>query len=1002
MSVATGILPPTTSHTVFKAAGGAVPQAPSSSRMPWWLLVIFVVFTTGLALAGRWQYQQQRAWLHDTGRRAMVSTTASRVTDLLAWQRERLAEAAALRASRQFAVLSDAALDPSAPRDAVGAWTEFLDVLLTRRDYVGAALISPDGVCRRTVRAAACAAWGTQTTAIANARQSGQVELSDPFPVGPDLHLILAIPIAGGRGAAAGRAAVVALEIDAKPGMLTLLSGRTGPTGGSQFLLLRRSSAGVKVLTGAGRPGVPASGTRLPADRPDSDAGRVAGGVEGVFDSVAASGTPSVSVIRRVGDTEWWLVGTLAEVDTPAQLASEARSLTVLVGLLVVTAAAGLLLAWQRRQAALYRELYETEARRKVLAESFGLLTRFANDIIVFADEDGRLVEVNDRAIEAYGRSREELIGTLFSMLRAPDIRPGAGDDFARLKSAGAVSYQGDHVRKDGTRFPVDLRARYYVQDGRGYAIGIIRDVSERVALERQLRDSAETYRKLFEGANDAIVLADAETGLIIDANQKAAALTGRPVEWMRGRHQTELHPPDHAAVSRENFRMRAELDRFETIETFLQHADGHRIPVEVNASRIDLLGRPAVLGIFRDQTERLQREQELFASESRRQKLESLALLAGGIAHDFNNLLTAIVGNISLARHASPPDSDSAACLSAAESASMRAKDLTQQLLTFSRGGAPIKKVVDLARLMRETAVFACRGTTVAVDLPEPSAAVVAEADEGQIAQVVNNIAINAVQAMPAGGRIRATAALVALEGDNPEHLPAGRYARLTFTDTGTGIAPDLLPRVFDPYFTTKQQGSGLGLAISHSIVARHGGAITVRSELAAGTTFEVLLPACDAPAPEAATAQPPENQWHARVLVMDDEADVRMLALRMLERLGASAKGVEDGAAAIRAFSEARAGGRPFDVVIMDLTVTGGTGGKEATAALLAIDPAARVVVSSGYSNDPIMGNFREFGFKAVLAKPYTLAEMRAVLDGILGPAAFTPGARATPPSA
>jgi PAS domain S-box-containing protein len=964
-----------------------VPHVATSSRMPWWLLVILVVFTTALALAGRWQYQQQRAWLDDVGRRAMVSTTASRAVDVLGWRHERLAEAAALRANRQFAALSAAALDPSAHRDAVDAWTDFVDVVLTRHDYVGAALISPDGACRRTVRAAPGAASGAQATTVARARQSGQVEISDPFLVGRDLHLLVAIPLGGGGSAVAGRAAIVALEIDAKQGMLALLGARTGPSNTSQFLLVRRTPEGVVVLTAAGRADLPESGSRLPADMPDSAAGRVSRGAEGISERVGPEGTRTVSIVRRVGDTDWWLIGTLATVGTPVQLATEARNLTILVGLLVLTAAAVLLLAWQRRQAALFRELYETEARREVLAESFGLLTKFASDIIVFADEDGRMVEVNDRAVAAYGRSREELIGTPFSTLRAEDIRPSAGDDFALLKASGTVSYEGDHVRKDGTRFPVDVRARYYVQDGRGYAIGIIRDVSERVALERKLRDTAETYRTLFERANDAIVLADAETGLIIDANQKAAALTGRPVEWMRGRHHTEIHPPERAAISRENFRRRAKLGQFETIETFLQHVDGHRIPVEVNASRIDLLGRPAILGIFRDQTERLQREQELFASESRRQKLESLALLAGGIAHDFNNLLTAIVGNISLARHASPPASDTAACLGAAENASMRAKELTQQLLTFSKGGAPIKKVVDLARLVRETVGFACRGTAVAVEFGEPPAAVVAEVDEGQVVQVVNNVAINAVQAMPAGGRIRAAVALEALDGGNSEQLPPGRYARLTFTDTGTGIAPDLLPRVFDPYFTTKQQGSGLGLAISHSIVARHGGAITVRSDLGVGTTFEVFLPACDAPAPEAAASGAPVSRWHARVLVMDDEPDVRMLAVRMLERLGADAEGVEDGASAIRAFREARAEGRPFDAVIMDLTVTGGMGGKEATTALLEIDPAAAVIVSSGYSNDPIMGNFRDFGFQAVLAKPYTLNEMRAVLGRILG---------------
>jgi PAS domain S-box-containing protein len=965
-----------------------VPITLTPSRLPWWLIVVFIGFATVLGGLGRWQFLQQRDWLTQVGRRAMAAATASRVTDLVGWREERVAAGAALRANRQFATLSAAAVEPAATPESAAAWTALLDVVLTRRDHVGALLLSPDGNCRRAVGASSCGEWAARSATFGATWPPTGVGLSDPFPAGDRLHVLLWVPVADGRNPIGRPAAVAAIEVDAQPGLLSLLGGRGGPTQGSRFLLVRRESDGITVLAAEGQ-GLPATGAHLPGTANDAAVGRIVRGEEGLVDAVADSGAPSVSVARRVGDSDWWVLATLTDLRAEVQLATEARNLTALVTLLVLTAAAALALMWQRRQAALYRELYETEARRKVLAESFGLLSRFANDIIVFADETGRMVEVNDRALEAYGYPRDQMLGRPFSMLRAPDIRSATDNDFERLKMSGSVAYQGEHVRKDGTPFPVDVRARYYVQGGQGYAIGIIRDMSERVALERRLRDTAETYRQLFEGASDAIVVGSAETGLIIDANQKAAALVGRSVEWLRGQHHTVLHPPDHEETSRGNFRKRAELDSFETIETFMQHADGHRIPVEVNASRIDLHGRPAVLGIFRDQTERLQREQELFASESRRQKLESLALLAGGIAHDFNNLLTTIVGNISLAGHSGLLPPDIVESLGAAENASLRAKELTRQLLTFSKGGAPIKKVTDLTLLVREAVAFACHGTAVATDFVGLSAAVMAEVDEGQITQVVNNIVINAVQAMPTGGRIRAAIDVVALTTDNPEHLPPGRYAKLTFTDTGVGIPPELQARVFDPYFTTKQQGSGLGLAISHSIVARHGGSIAVRSELGAGTTFDVLLPASDArPRATPRLTEPPEG-WRGRALVMDDEPDVRALALRMLERLGIAAEGVEDGAAAIRAYRTALDEGRRFDVVIMDLTVSGGMGGREATTALLGIDPGAAVVVSSGYSNDPIMGSFREYGFRAVLTKPYTVSEMRGVLGAILGPA-------------
>jgi CheY-like chemotaxis protein len=212
------------------------------------------------------------------------------------------------------------------------------------------------------------------------------------------------------------------------------------------------------------------------------------------------------------------------------------------------------------------------------------------------------------------------------------------------------------------------------------------------------------------------------------------------------------------------------------------------------------------------------------------------------------------------------------------------------------------------------------------------------------------------------------------------------GRYARLAIADSGTGIAPQLLSMVFDPYFTTKQQGSGLGLAISHSIVVRHGGFIGVQSQLGAGTRFEILLPACEARPAEPVVLERCAPSRLERVLVMDDEADVRALALRMLGRLGIEGVGVSAGDEALRVYRDALQAGKPFDAVIMDLTIIGGMGGKETVAALLEFHPAATVIVSSGYSTDPIMARFGDYGFKAVLAKPYRLEEMRAVLASVV----------------
>jgi PAS domain S-box-containing protein len=971
------------------------------SRRPWWIIATFVVLTVALAVVGLTVVRNQWAWLMDVTRRATTSSTTARAKDLLAWRESRLSEAAAIQANRQVLTRSLASPATAPDDDGLRAWNQVLAIVLARRDYTGAALFNETGQFRRPVGTIACGGSDRGREIVSVAQRSRRVEMSDPFScVDGSVHMVVAIPLVDKGEPTPELPTVLVLEIDPRREMEAVLRGRALVSSANEVLLVRRQPDGVIVLAGVRGALTLSVGTLVPSRSRDDMPGRVARGEEGTFDAPTLAGVPALCVAKKVGDTGWWVVSLVPIDGVLSQPTISPWRVAMVVGLLVLSSGAILLLVWTRGQAALFRRLYEAEAGRQRLAESFGHVTRFANDIIVMADEQGRIVEANDRAIEAYGYAREELIGLSLAALRAPDLQGATVSDLQQLKALGTFAYQADHVRKDGTRFPVELRARYFTEHGRSYFHGVIRDVTERVALEHNLRDSAETYRILFEQANDAIVVADADTGVILDVNQKTAALTGRPADELRGLHHTTLHPPDRDAGSRTNFRARVAGSKFETMRTELQHVSGRRVPVEVNASRIDIRGRQAVLGVFRDLTERLAREEELRASEARRQKLESLALLAGGIAHDFNNLLTGILGNISLARFGLPPGTESGTCLTEAERASLRAKDLTQQLLTFSRGGAPIKKVVDLIALLRDTATFACRGTAVALEIRPAAGPIFAEVDEGQIAQVINNIALNAVQAMPAGGTLTVAADVVTFDEVNPHKLPAGRFARLTLADTGTGIPPELIARVFDPYFTTKQQGSGLGLAISDSIVSRHGGHLGVRSRLGAGAEFEILVPAREAAADRAAPPAPDTPVLAGKILIMDDEVQVRELGVRMITRLGLSAEAVAAGHEALEAYRAAREVGRPFDAVLMDLTISGGMGGKETVAALLAYDPKARVIVSSGYSNDPIMGDFKDYGFSAVLAKPYRLDELRAVLAAVMGNPGS--GSASTPDSA
>jgi CheY-like chemotaxis protein len=360
--------------------------------------------------------------------------------------------------------------------------------------------------------------------------------------------------------------------------------------------------------------------------------------------------------------------------------------------------------------------------------------------------------------------------------------------------------------------------------------------------------------------------------------------------------------------------------------------------------------------------------------------------VLAGGIAHDFNNFLTAIIGNLSLAKLDSKPGDRVLVLLNEMEKASLQAKDLTQQLLTFSKGGEPVKKLVNLVELIKNSATFSLRGSNVRCDFSISEDLLSVDVDEGQIGQVINNLVLNADHAMPEGGMIEICSDNVTLTPDNEFSLPAGSYLRTSFRDHGVGISPDHLAKVFDPYFTTKHKGSGLGLTVAYSIIDKHKGRLTVESKLGHGTTFSMYLPASEKP-----VSQPVDEKrglfiGKGKILVMDDEKFIRELAIQMLSEIGYEVSVANDGNQAIEMYRQAQKSRDPFDIVIMDLTVPGGMGGKEAIRKLKKLDANVKALVSSGYSNDPVMSNFRDYGFQGVVKKPYRIQDMSDALWTVL----------------
>ncbi len=623
-------------------------------------------------------------------------------------------------------------------------------------------------------------------------------------------------------------------------------------------------------------------------------------------------------------------------------------------------------------------ELAESEARYRSI---------FANThtpMLLIDPDSGTLVDANPAACELYGFSRQALLAltlrdlTLESAGKLQEITHRVLHELLR-------AYTTQHRMANGAKRDVEVHAGPIYLHGRTLIYAIVLDITEQKHDQEALRRNERFLTGVFTGIQDGLAVLDKDYA-ILRVNETMERRHPRRLPLIGKKCYTAFHD---RAVPCEVCPCRTTWETGQAATEIVPRTepDGTQTGwLKVYTSPFLDPDNGQVIGVIeyvRDVTEQRRLDDEL----RKMAKLDSLGALAGGVAHDFNNILTAITGNLDVAgQH---PDLPAAVLEKLAEAlrAARRARDLTQQLLAFAHDSDPVRQIADLRGFIADAVGFALSGTGVSREVNLDPALWPAEVDAEQFAQLLHNLVLNALQAMPNGGRLRVTADNATL-CRTALPLPPGPYVRILVQDEGEGIAPEVLPHIFDPFFTTREKGTGLGLTTAFTIVQGHQGYLTVESQPGAGATFTAYLPAVPAallsPVPMLPSSAPTSGR--GRVLVMDDEEPLRTVVVEMLELLGYHAVGVATGEAAVACYRAALGTPEAFDAVLLDLTVPGGMGGADTVVALRALDPDVRALASSGYTHDPIMADSARFGSTGAIGKPYRLQELADALTRLL----------------
>ena len=564
-----------------------------------------------------------------------------------------------------------------------------------------------------------------------------------------------------------------------------------------------------------------------------------------------------------------------------------------------------------------------------------------------------------------------------------PDDRPQLERAIERAIEGEAYDLELRFITAKGKKLWTRSKCQPEIVDGKILKLkGTFQDITDRKLAQEAVEKSEERLRTVINNSPFPVAFVDTKDEKVIFWSQSARDKFGHTPEVVADWYAVAYPDPAYRADVIQRWKPFVKLAQETNMavnagEYKIVCKDGSIKECEIYAQFI-----PGNLVVtLNDITSRKRMEEQILQT----QKMEAIGTLAGGIAHDFNNMLTAIMGNISYALSLITKESPLHEVLTDVENSSKQARGLTQQLLTFSKGGNPIKQVCDINAILKNSSALSIRGAKSKCEFALSSNLWPAEVDDSQLSQVFNNLIINANQAMPNGGSIRVSTENVTVGSELNRTLPTGQYIMVSIEDSGIGIPQEHLPNIFEPYFSTKQTGSGLGLATVYSIIKRHGGHIFVYSEIEKGTAFRIYLPASKEKLSKPQAQPVPMHKGTGKILVMDDQDIVLRMIKRMLSSMGYEVTFASDGRQAIKLYEEALSSESPFKAVILDLTIPGGMGGASAINELLEIDPNVRAVVSSGYSNDPILSNHEDFGFSGILTKPYVKAKLSDVLNKI-----------------